>query len=193
MNIVMVHGIWDTGAIYRRMAEHLSRAGHSCHSPDMEPANGSSGIDDLSQKLRRYIDAHIGESVPLAIVGFSMGSIVARNYLQTHGGAARTSHFFSISGPHHGTLTAHCWPGKASRDMRFDSDLLKRLNNDLSALKNIEVHSYRTPYDLLIMPSKSSHLDWAENHTVPTAFHHRMVVQRKILEHIADVLAKAEQ
>ena len=191
MNIVMVHGIWDTGAIYRRMAEHLSQEGHVCYHPDMTPANGSYGLNDLSEKLRAGIDQKFGDDPPLAVIGFSMGSLVARNYLQTLGGARRTTHFFSISGPHQGTLTAHLWRGKASRDMRFGSDFLSKLNSNLAAFENIKAHSYRTPYDLLIVPSKSSHLDWAENHKVHAAFHHRMVVQTKIFDHITQVLAQA--
>jgi triacylglycerol lipase len=188
MDIVMLHGIWDTGAIFRPMAEHLTRQGHRCHCPDMEPANGAQGLVDLAVKLRAMINTETGPEAPLAVVGFSMGALIARYYLQRLGGANRTSHFFSISGPHHGTRTAHLYPGKAARDMRFDSDFLEALNGDVSAYREIEVHSYRTPFDLLVIPSRSSQLDWATNHTVPALFHHRMVVQPRILKHIAGVL-----
>lgn len=188
MNIIMVHGIWDTGAIYRPMAAHLTHEGHRCLHPDMDPANGREGLADLAVKLRATIEAAIGQDSPLAVVGFSMGALIARYYLQRLGGAARTSHFFSISGPHHGTLTAHIWPGKAARDMRFGSKLLIELNRDVSALSPIEVHCYRTPYDLLVLPSRSSHLEWATNHTVCARFHHHMVVQPRIFKHIAEVL-----
>jgi triacylglycerol lipase len=188
MDILMLHGIWDTGAIFRRMAEHLAREGHRCHRPDMDPANGAHGLADLAMKIRHAIDADIGPDAPLAVVGFSMGALIARYYLQALGGAMRTSHFFSISGPHHGTLTAHVCPGKAARDMRLGSDFLKELNRDLTAYRTVEVHSYRTPFDLLVLPSRSSQLDWATNHTVPALFHHRMVVQLRIFGHIAEIL-----
>jgi triacylglycerol lipase len=139
MDIVMVHGIWDTGAIYRRMAQHLIGEGHRCLRPDLKPANGTLGLKDLAEKLRATIDAEMGPTGPLAVIGFSMGAVIARHYLQSLGGAGRTSHFFSISGPHHGTLTAYLYPGKAARDMRYNSQLLKTLNSDPSSLERIEV------------------------------------------------------
>jgi len=185
MKIVMVHGIWETGAIYRRMAAHLSQLGHTCLHPDLQPANGAHGLRDLAEKLRDIIDQQFGRDEPIALVGFSMGTLISRIYLQTLGGAQRTTHFFTISGPHRGTLNAHLWPGKAARDMRYGSKLLTELNHDLRAFENIEVHSYRTPYDLFILPARSSHLDWAENHLIRAVFHHRMVVQPQIFEHIA--------
>lgn len=192
MDIVMLHGIWDTGGIFLRMAAHLEAQGHHCVRPNMEPANGAHGLIDLAVKMRDQIDTQLGTETPLAMVGFSMGALVARHYLQVLGGAARTSHFFSLSGPHHGTLNAHIWPGKAAKDMRFGSDFLKRLNSDVNALQGIEAHSYRTSWDLMILPPGSSRVDWAVNHRVPAAFHHRMVAQRPVFEHIGKVLASAK-
>ena len=188
MNILMAHGIWDTGAIFRRMANHLEACGHRCYRPDMKPANGSRGLEDLALKMRQYIDAEFADGAPFAIVGFSMGSLVARHYLQRLGGSKRVSHFFSISGPHHGTLCAQVFPGKAARDMRFRSNFLQALNQDVTALDSVNCHSYRTPFDLMILPSRSSEVVWAKNHRIPAAFHHRMVVQQGVFAHIASIL-----
>lgn len=185
MDIIMVHGFWDTGKIYRRMANHLSEEGHICHAPDLKPANAANGLGALAEQLDRYVDENVGRNESIAIIGFSMGAIIARQYIQNLGAAARTKFFFAISGPHGGTLSAHFWLGKAARDMRFSSDFLRNLNRDLSVFDKIEVHSYRTPFDLLIIPSTSSHIDWAENHIIPTPFHHQMVVQQQIFDHIA--------
>jgi len=189
MQIVMVHGIWDTGSVYRRMERALNAHGHSCFHPDLIPANGAHGLRDLAEKLRSQVDDHIPTDETIAVVGFSMGSLIARDYLQNLGGARRSSHFFTLSGPHQGTLMAHFWPGQAARDMRFRSQFIQGLNRDLSSLEHMKVHSYRTPFDLLIMPSKSSHLPWATNHTIPALFHHRMLAQEKIFTHIASVLS----
>jgi triacylglycerol lipase len=189
MEIIMVHGIWDRGRVYRRMANYLSEQGHHCHMPDLEPANGKHGLADLAEKLKEYIDQTIGCDCHFVLIGFSMGAVISRYYLQRLGGASRVSHFFSISGPQHGTLTAHFWPGKAGRDMRFNSALLKQLNADNSALKNTIIHSYRTPFDLLIIPARSSHWEIAEeNHIVPALLHHQMISNPKVLQHIAEVL-----
>jgi len=192
MEIIMVHGIWDKGRVYRRMAQALTEQGHSCHYPDLEPANGAHGLADLAEKLHRYIDQTIGTDTQFALIGFSMGTVISRYYLQCLGGAARVSHFFSISGPLRGTLTAHFWPGKASRDMRFRSQLLQTLNADTSSLEHTTIHSYRTPFDLLIIPARSSHWEIAEdNHIVPALFHHRMLTHPRVHQHIADTLKQS--
>lgn len=194
MNIIMVHGIWDTGSVYHRMATYLRRQGHTCLHPDMDPKNGANGLRDLAEKLKVLIDQNFGTDEPIVIIGFSMGTIISREYMQQLGGAARTTHFFSISGPHRGTLTAHLWLGKAARDMRFGSKLLTELNKDFSVFEGITVHSYRTPLDLLILPSISSKLHWAvENHTIPALYHHQMVAHKKVIQHIAAVLSESAE
>jgi pimeloyl-ACP methyl ester carboxylesterase len=95
-NIVLVHGIFDNGAIFRRLVDALTRAGHRCWVPALKPADGRTGIRDLAAKLHAYIDRHLGTDAELALVGFSMGCIVSRHYLQMLGGVRRTKAFFAI-------------------------------------------------------------------------------------------------
>ena len=188
----MVHGLWHTGRAYRPMAHYLRQQGHHCHCPDLKPANGKHGLIDLAEKLKTYIDHTLGPRRPFALIAFSMGTVIARYYLQALGGAARVQHFFTISGPLRGTLTAYLWPGKACRDMRFKSALLQQLNADLSAYQHIAIHSYRTPFDLLIIPARSSHWDIAkDNLIIPASLHHRMLVHPKLHQHIAATLHSA--
>lgn len=169
------------------MARHLRDQGHICHIPDLIPANGAHGLIDLSLKLKSYIDAQV-PMVSFALVGFSMGSLVCRHYLQRGGGLERATHFFSISGPHHGTLNAHIWPGKAARDMRRNSLFLNDLKQDISRLCRIDLHTYRTPFDLLIIPACSSKLPGANNAIVYAPFHHLMLRQDRVIKDIAHTL-----
>ncbi|MEM8866713.1 MAG: alpha/beta fold hydrolase [Verrucomicrobiota bacterium] len=188
MDIILVHGIWDTGRIFSKMATALEAAGHRCHTPSLVPANAANGLADLAEKLQASIEASIQADQKFALVGFSMGSVISRYYLQKLEGHRRASHFFSISGPHKGTLTAHLYLGKGPRDMRFGSRLLRGLNEDLTTLSEIELHTYRTPFDLMILPSRSSVLSGASNHTAHAKFHHLMVSQSEIHEHIIQTL-----
>lgn len=189
----MIHGIWDKGTVFRRMAKVLTGQGHNCHTPDLEPANGAHGLADLARKLERTIDQTLGSHTRFALIGFSMGSLVARYYMQMLGGASRVSHLFCISGPQHGTLTAHLTLGKASRDMRIRSKLLLQLNANTSSFENTSVHCYRTPFDLLIIPTRSSHWQIAvDNHIVPALFHHRMLIHCKVYRHIAETLKASD-
>ncbi|MFT5622972.1 MAG: triacylglycerol lipase [Bacteroidia bacterium] len=103
------------------------------------------------------------------------------------------SHFCSVSGLLHGTLHAHFWLGKASRDMHFRSKLLRQLNADAAALDHTMIHSYRTPFDWLIIPTRSSHWKIAtDNHIVAALFHHRMLIPSKEYRHIAETLKPSD-
>ncbi|MEO0509124.1 MAG: alpha/beta fold hydrolase [Verrucomicrobiota bacterium] len=188
MQIVFVHGIWDTGQVFRRMASFLKSCGHECHTPDLIPANAKLGLPDLAHKLKAFINEDVGPESTFAMVGFSMGALISRYYLQELGGTEQVSHFFSISGPQHGTLTAHFWLGKAARDMRFGSQFLAQLNRDTSSMDSISVRTYRTPLDLMILPSSSSKLEGATNRNCYAALHHRMLVQQCIFHDIAENL-----
>src|ERR1700677_3943859 len=106
MTVVMVHGFADTGRLFRWLTRRLERDGHVCHAPTLHPRDASLGLPDLSEKLAAYIEASVAPGALVAIVGFSMGALVARHYLQALGGAGRARVFFSIAGPHRGTRCA---------------------------------------------------------------------------------------
>ena len=112
MNVVMVHGFGDTGRLFRRMSRTLEERGHACLAPTMSPADARLGIEDLSVKLASFVDGEVPAGAPMAMVGFSMGALVVRHYLQALGGARRTRAFFSIAGPHGGTMNAYLYPGR---------------------------------------------------------------------------------
>ncbi|PXA05003.1 lipase [Coraliomargarita sinensis] len=191
MQIVLVHGIWDSGKVFRRMASYLNEEGHSCYTPDLLPANGAEGLVDLAEKLRIYIEGTL-EAGPFALAGFSMGSLISRYYLQRLGGLERVRYFFNISGPQRGTLAAHVWPGKAARDMRFGSRFIRELNADLNKLSQIDIRTYRTPFDLLVIPSGSSKLPGSEDRLIYAPLHHRMLCQESLFKDIAATLRQRD-
>jgi triacylglycerol lipase len=85
MDVVLVHGIFDNGAIFRRLADALADAGHRCWVPALKSADGRTGIEDLAAKLHAYIDRHLGSDAEVALVGFSMGCIVRRQAVHFRG------------------------------------------------------------------------------------------------------------
>lgn len=177
MHIVLIHGIFDSGAVFKHLAQRLRAQGHQCWLPNLKPADARHGIDDLARKLNAYLDAHLPPNAPIAIVGFSMGCIIARRYLQQMGGYRRTKAFFAISGPHRGTLLAFGYIGQGARDMRPGSALLGELAASEACLNNMVLRSYWTPRDITIVPPRSS--VWPSNaHSVKTgAWLHRWMTR----------------
>ena len=192
MEIVLVHGFGDSGRRFARLQRRLDAAGHHCHCPTLKPADARYGIADLAQKLAAYIDAQLPSSTHFAVVGFSMGCLIARTYLQQLGGAARAYAFFAISGPHHGSWLAYGYPGQGCREMRRGSAFLQQLAQSVDALTPLPLFAYRTPFDLMVLPSRSAHWPEAHNRVVPTLLHRGMVSSKLVAEDIIGQLARLD-
>jgi triacylglycerol lipase len=192
MNVVLVHGFANTGGLFGPLRRRLESEGHSCHAPTLHPRDGRLGIPDLSGKLARYIEAAVGPAAPVALVGFSMGALVARHYLQALGGAARTRAFFSIAGPHRGTFSAYLYPGLGTRQMRPGSPFLRLLESGASELGALPVFTYWTPFDLMIRPSASIRMDCATETRVWCPLHALLPVFPRVGLHIAGELRSLE-
>ena len=115
------------------------------------------------------------------MVAFSMGGLVARHYLQMLGGAARCDQLLTISSPHQGTQSAWLYPSKGARDMRPGSLFLRRLQATEEVLKGIQLVSYHTPLDLMILPATSSVWAPALNLDFPVLLHPLMLSDEDVL------------
>jgi triacylglycerol lipase len=182
--VVLVHGILEDGKAFDSLKSRLERHGIKCLVPQLKPNDGRSGLEKLAQDLKTDIDAEFGPDERFAVVGFSMGGLVSRHYLQKLGGAERCDAFVTVSTPHHGTTMAHVFPGKGARQMEPGSDFLRDLEETESTLGDMPVVSYRTPMDLIILPTASSVWDRAENKSYKVALHPLMLHTRSVLDDI---------
>jgi len=138
--------------------------------------------------VERLRSEHGSEKVDLG--GFSMGALVSRTYLQLRGGKHVVRRFVSISGPQRGTLSAHALPFAGTRDMRPGSELLALLAADPDPWGPCEVHVLYTPFDLMILPARSSELPGARSTTViPVPLHRFMIEDRRSTTKVAEILA----
>lgn len=188
MLFVLVHGIHDTGRKFKTMRAAFEGQGHRCIAPSLSPNNGRLGLEHLANQLQGHILAETAGGNPqLVLVGFSMGGLIARHYLQELGGHRHTSHFFSIAAPHHGTLLAYLSAHLGARQMRPGSPFLHRLAQNANGCQNVACYSYWTPLDLMIVPATSSVWAQAENIPINVLAHALMVRDRRV---IGDILAK---
>jgi len=80
--VMLVHGIFNSGYVFCSMRKQLEARGIDCFAPNLKPRDGRHGIEDLAIKLNSEIDQRLGKRYPVLLIGFSMGGIVARYYLQ---------------------------------------------------------------------------------------------------------------
>lgn len=185
VNVVLVHGILDTGKIFKPLVRRLGAEGCQCFAPDLRPNTCALGVHDLAGKLSEQIDRRFGREAPLVLIGFSMGGVVTRDYVQNFAAKGKVRGVFLVSTPNHGTIWACFSPGGGVRDLAIGSPFLKRLNADEAAWKGIAVSSYWTPYDLMIVPARSSLWPVGETTRVPCPLHPLMVRNRVVMADIA--------
>ncbi|MGB3652722.1 MAG: alpha/beta fold hydrolase [Rivularia sp. (in: cyanobacteria)] len=187
--VLLVHGIWDTAKVFRRMIPYLNEGGWKVFDLDLEPNNGTRGLDDLAQQVANKVDANFPAEQPFDLLGFSMGGIVSRYYMQRLGGIKRVQRFITLSAPNHGTAIAYFNQGLGCVQMRPSSALLRDLNSDVAMLSQINFTSIWTPFDTMIVPADSSRMPIGENIVVPVLNHAWMLTDSKSLNAIATALS----
>ncbi|MBE9008044.1 triacylglycerol lipase [Fortiea sp. LEGE XX443] len=188
--VLLVHGIGDTEAVFRKMRNYLQDKGWSVYALNLVPNNGNVGLDVLAQQVADYIAATFELEQTLDIVGFSMGGIVSRYYVQRLGGIDLVQRLITISSPHHGTYVAYGSWRPGCEQMRTHSNFLKDLNSDAVTLKDLNFTSIWTPYDLMIVPANSSQMPVGTQVIIPVASHPWMLTDSRSLAAVARALAE---
>jgi len=189
---LLVHGIWNTSETFARMRAALEAAGIApTLAIDLAPNDGRAPVATLAAQVdaaaRRLLDEASASRID--VIGFSMGALVSRYWIQRLGGRARVRHFVSISGPHAGTANAYALPLAGVREMRPGSPLLTDLARDADPWGEVEVHCLWTPFDLMVVPARSAILPGARTvQSFTVAMHRWMVTDARVITAVCDVL-----
>lgn len=183
--LVLVHGLWDTPRLFNRLVKELEEHEVPMLIPHLPHRLGAVPLIDLAVDLGRIINNHWGIDQEIDILGFSMGGVIARIWLQQLDGARRTVRFLSVASPHLGTLTAqwipHClFAGLA--DMKRGSPLLRQLNQDPSLLNSVDCMSYFCRWDLMVVPGWQAVLPFGPTMAVPVLTHQQLMSHPKALQ-----------
>lgn len=189
--VLLIHGLKDTAWKMRHIERHLQNAGWEVHSLTVAPSWGQIGLDALAGQIQSYVKRTFGAGRRFDLVGFSMGGLVSRYYLQRLGGLDRVDRFVSISAPLRGSWLAWLIPNAGCRQMRPGSAFLRDLDSDLDRLNRIQFTSFWTPLDLIIVPATSSILPPAKCHRVWSLAHPLMVWEPRMLRLIEQALVKS--
>ena len=178
--VLLVHGFQDDAKKMQAMARALRRDSWTVLTPTLSPSGCEVGNEVLAHQLSDFIESNVPHDKRCDLVGFSMGGIVCRYYLQRLGGISRVDRFVAISVPEHGTWWASLCPLESLRSpgatqLRPDSAFLRDLNSDAQVLDQVRFTTMWTPFDLMILPAASSRMPVGTETKLWVPFHPWMV------------------
>ncbi|MEB3201408.1 MAG: alpha/beta fold hydrolase [Synechococcus sp.] len=152
--LVLVHGLWDTPGLFNSLRRAIGDR-REVFIPHLPHGLGVVPLENLAAELGKKIEDHYGPEQLLDVMGFSMGGVISRSWIQLLGGNQRVRRFTSVASPQQGTWTAQPWPSQllaSVGDMKVGSALLQRLNGDPGALSGIECCSLYCLADVMVVP-----------------------------------------
>lgn len=185
--IVLIPGFLDTPRLFRRMVRALGAAGHRTAVFPLRPSTGARGMDELAADLGPFIDGAFGDE-RVCLLGFSLGGIVARYWVQRLGGAARTDRLITVGTPHHGTVMARFLPLRGIRQLRPGSVFLRDLNADRRDLLACGVACIWSPVDVMIVPPSSGRLGIGEEKQLTIPIHAWLPRSRRVAREVLRLL-----
>lgn len=151
--LLLVHGFVCNRGIWNAWLERLARQGTAWIAVDLEPAFGS--IDQYTPIIEsavRRLETACG--VPPVIVAHSMGGLAVRRWWSTQQDPRRIHHLVTIATPHRGTWLARWAFSTNARQMRCDSDWLKRLAHEESTDAPALCTCYYGDCDNIVFPAQ---------------------------------------
>ena len=191
--LVLVHGLWDNPRVFKRLIREINQPDLPISAPFLPHKLGKISLFDLANDLDKRICDRWGDDTEIDLLGFSMGGVVGRIWLQKLGGVRRTFRFISIGSPHYGSWMAHVLPHfyfKGVADMGINSCLLRELNNELPMLSSIECISYYCLYDLMVIPGSNAILRIGESYSLPALTHKGLIKKNSSLRIICESILK---
>ena len=188
-----MHGLLDTPAVFNPLKRELGGRRQPLLIPSLPMRLGRTSIEEAAELLGGHIEAAFGREEVIDLLGFSMGGVIARCWIQRLGGHLRTRRFLSVGSPQQGTLTAQPWPGQIFRgiaDLKWGSALLASLNGDFSRLQRIECHSFYSALDLVVLPGWRAVLPLGSRTMLPVLTHPQLLRDGAAIEPLARELLR---
>jgi len=189
-----VHGLLDTPAVFRPLQQLLAGRRPDLLLPALPMRFGLTPVREAALLLQQHIEAMAPGSAPVDVLGFSMGGVIARTWIQQLGGQRRTRRFISLGSPQQGTWTAQPWPGRlfpGLADLKCGSALLQELNADLERLRGVECHSFYSALDLAVLPGWRAVLPVGSARALPVATHPQLLRDPAALQPLVEELLRS--
>lgn len=188
--VILIHGLFHNRACWFFLLPWLrSRGVRSLCTINLPLWKG---IESLTERVARKVDelrlASGCERVHL--VGHSLGGIIARNYLQIRGGAAKVDRCILIATPNEGSRLAALALSPLATSLMPGSDLLTRLAAaPLPAGARLSVIHSR--HDNIVLPAESARFQGAEDLELAGVGHTALLFHPRVWRELARMLSGA--
>lgn len=193
--LVLIHGLWDTPRLFNRLRTALRGQRDPLLIPHLEHGLGHVPLIDLARRLDQHINTALGTGATVDLLGFSMGGLVARAWIQEFGGHQRTRRFLCVGSPQRGTLTAQLVPRvllAGIADMKLGSPFLRSLEANLKRhperLASLDCRSFYCRTDLMVIPAWRGVLPVGSVQPLPARTHPGLVNESRSLARLTEVL-----
>ena len=189
--VLLLHGVLcNAGAMAGLRDDLIARNLGPVYALSYGPPLAS--IDEYADQVAAKLDAILEATgaARVAIVGHSMGGLVARAYLRRYGGQ-RVSTVMTLGTPHHGSVHAWLFPGIPLAQLRPGSAWLTELNRTEGAPAGVRVVSLWSWHDSMVAPQTSSRLAGAENIELAGIGHNALLGDRRVSALVAEELTRA--
>ena len=191
--VILIHGLWNTSRIFSSIISKLDDIGIEYFAPTLKHSFGMTSIIDLTHLLNELILEKYGLEKELDILGFSMGGIIGRYWIQKFNGYKRTKKFISIGSPHKGTLTAQLvpkYPFRGISEMKIKSKFLRKLAKNDFFLHDIECINFFTFWDLMVFPAWRNNLNFGKKISVKVFKHRNLVRNKYVVDKITSEITR---
>jgi len=188
--VLLIHGVLCNAGVWYGFRRYLAaRSLGPLYTVSYGPPLAS--IELFAEQVARKIDTILAQTgaARVAIVGHSMGGLVARAYLRRYG-TAKVSTVITFGTPHNGSIHAWLFPGACLAQLRPGNKWLAELNRFEDANPPVRMVSIWSWHDSMVAPQTSGRLRCAENIEVTGVGHNALLTDTRVRALVAAELER---
>ena len=173
--VILIPGLLEKWGCIKFLGDKISLAGHPVY---IIPKLGNNVIDIPSSA--NIVQAMIEEKdiKNAVIVAHSKGGLIGKYLLSFLNPDMRVKRMISISTPYSGSSLVRFLPGKYSKELRTDSDMIKQLQTHKEV--NDKIISIAPKFDNHVQ--EGCYLEGATNITVNEKGHHKIIHSKEMID-----------
>ncbi|NMI56011.1 alpha/beta fold hydrolase [Streptomyces sp. RLB3-17] len=196
--VLLVHGLADGASVISPLRRGLRGCGASPFIPVSYNAL-KPDIRTAARALGAQVEMACARSAvrPVVVIGYSLGGLIARYYVQRLGGDTYVPLVITLATPHGGTATALLAPPHPlMRQLRPGSALLTELAEPAEGCRTRFVAFY-SDLDEAVIPAARGRIDHpdltARNVLVPGVGHLTLPLHKPVIDQVRSLLTAAQQ